>query len=528
MRGRGFLKAFNLLIVGIFALQQATWSAVVGQFGISPSTGYVSGDGEIISLLGYTPTSYIKGIRLTDNGSIDISWEELRGEKEPSRQEKSMNLKFFLSALALPDDNLWVNLNVNLRDTRILGPGLNFLDLGKVFLASDLELKKDVKRILSQVRIWDRVMERLGWMDGLSDVGASPRFWIVPGRIEIAEKNNSMVIKKCRLKVKAEVRGDKRVKAIFESEIKRAVIPELERLVNNDDRYTLLRQAFYAIIAAMWYEKRAREGKNNSIFSGIIDKGAIRPLWSPPWSRRRFLNEYLELYKLGEIDSGWDGIEVVGGGIVANGGAVESATITSRMNTRIAQDVFAVADTLSTEYKPQSVSLSYIDKTVDKFRTTETADGRVSINVEKSTTIEEFVAYVLNYLGYDYKQYERIFQDGRLKDFLPLFVARYGQGIGGFEKGAEILFNKYEVDGFLNQRGFQKRGPSGYGHRKQKGNARVGILVSIAAIFAGGLLVPVLAGADVSLPVGGHIQPQNTISHLLDNYIQELKSSAGI
>ncbi len=325
-------KVFSIVFSILFIVQQVAWSAP-GTFSPAASTPMQTGV-MVDKLLGYRPSIYMTGIEITKDGELRFAWEKVR-EKEGtiiSDKEKEMNLKYFLSALALPDDNFWVNLNVTAEEGEILGAGLKFLDMGKVFLAADVELKRDVKRAFEQTGLLEELFERSAQYIGADkDWAFRPRFWIVPKGIEIEENDGMMHIKSCRLTVKVEVRqsreakkGGDRFKKYAEEEIKQRILPLLTKAVNTDEKYMPLRQAVHAIAVARWYEKHAPN--LNGRFAKIIDSGAIGGLKAAPWSKRAFLEEYLRLYNLGEMDTMGDGWYVAGGGADITGAVIDGAT----------------------------------------------------------------------------------------------------------------------------------------------------------------------------------------------------------
>ncbi len=286
-----------------FGLEQVVWPA-----------GY--GTGTLPSLLkSASKTVYLSGIEINYDGGLNILWEKSGKSGEISREEKLISMKFFLSALALPDDDLWVNLNVTSDESEILGGDMKFMDIGRVFLEADIQLKRDVKDALMETSLMEDLFEL-----GEVEENLNPRFWIVPGRIEIEASNKTMYITNCRLKVKVEIGPDGDGQSMKNNEARRKlaegieekVIPILNEKVNTGSEYVRLRQAVRAVVAAFWYERHVPE---NGLFRDIIDKGAVPGLVSEPWSKRRFLDEYLLMYKLGISEDTIGDWDIVGGGV---------------------------------------------------------------------------------------------------------------------------------------------------------------------------------------------------------------------
>lgn len=454
MRRQGIVKLLNLFIAVLFVFQQLAWAVPVNSvhFDVLLKSGLQS-QSLSKSILGYIPTSYISGMRLDKDGLIDILWESPVKGANPSREERAMNVKFFLSALALPDDSLWVNLNAGLRDTQILGSGLNFLELGKVFLAADVELKKDVKRVFVDSGFLDDVLDEAG-VGGDFEWQVAPRFWIVPGRIEIVESPSEMVMKRCELKVMADVRGAGEFSDFIKRKVNQMVVPELEKIVNSDERYMPLRQAVRAIVAAMWYEEKM-QGKKG-VFSQIIDKGVVGGLKAAPWSRRQFLDEYLRLYKLGAIESGWDEFEVIGGGVSVTEKDVKNATkrMTSTDPVSSASNNFVAETKMTPKQRYEDVDFANLS---DKVSVSKTKDGQLTLKAKQDISTEELIASALSAMGYAPEGYRDIFEQDKVGDFLEKMHIKSGQTIGGFSKGAEVALNKADLSKLLDELGISKR-----------------------------------------------------------------------
>ncbi len=275
-------------------------------------------------VLDYSPTSYLVGIKVGKE-NVSFFWRSIKNQPQKmSQKEKETNVKFFLLALAIPDDDLWVNLNILLDETQVLGRKLIFTDIGKVLMYSDVQLKKDVQRVFRREMFWDQLAE-LGYISDPHDIDESlvPRFWIVPGPITVFVNKTGILIKKAQLRVMFQIHQSKRGGEEGKSDLKQAVsdlvakeiIPELDYLVNNDERYSLLRQVYYSCILAQWYKKVARNNVD-SLFNQLINSGQIGGLQSDRiWTPRQFLDEYVRLYRFAMWENYGTGWEFYTGGI---------------------------------------------------------------------------------------------------------------------------------------------------------------------------------------------------------------------
>ncbi len=274
------------------------------------------------------PLVYLNGMEIQPNGNLRFSWAIYNTNSSPNQQslisyDKKENLAYFLTALALPDENLWVNLNITLDETAILGNGLAMTDLGKLFLQTDIQLKKDVKDIFQKKLIWNEIIDRaqdIGWQE--DEWSFKPRFWIVQGKSVVLENDNIILIKQATLKIQVANESntlnenDNKFAKDAIAVINEKVIPELEKKINSRPEYAKLRQAYRATILAQWYENKIEEGKA-SLFSNIKDVGRIKELWSKTlWTKREYLNQYIDLYRNAAITQDIDEWQFYSGGVV--------------------------------------------------------------------------------------------------------------------------------------------------------------------------------------------------------------------
>ncbi len=275
-------------------------------------------------VLGYMPSAYLKAVEI-DGNRVSFLWDSGKSEALSDR-EREFNLRFFLLALAIPDDHLWVNLNILLNDLNVMGHELLYTDLGKVLMYSDVQLKKDVDRLAKRIDLWSQVMDYSYSVapEGV-DLELNPRFWIVPGEISTYFSRNGIIIDKADLDVMFELKEPRapgpahRVWSYARGLIESQLVPELVYVVNHDDRYALLRQVYRACIIAQWYKKYAKD-RIDFVFDQLVDSGAVGGLRSDhPWSPREYLEQYVAMYKRSMWEDYGEGWEFYTGGVVLAG-----------------------------------------------------------------------------------------------------------------------------------------------------------------------------------------------------------------
>src|SRR3989339_1671140 len=141
---------------------------------------------------------------LLDKG--DTKKEDLENKTYIEENTQTL-LKYFFIGLALPNEKFWVNLRPDSPDN-ILDPDLEKTDIGRIFLAADLQLKKDTASWTSPQtkegkEYWDKLYQKAGELFGTENITIPTltRPWIVPGETIIGEFPEGAYIYKATLKV---------------------------------------------------------------------------------------------------------------------------------------------------------------------------------------------------------------------------------------------------------------------------------------------------------------------------------------
>ncbi len=237
------------------------------------------------------------------------------------KNESEKLIKYFLTALTIPQGDLWVNLSPYEKE-RIVPDELGKTQMGRDLLAQDYILKQITANLMhpdSEIgkQFWAKIYKQAAKRYGTTQVPINTfnKVWIVPDKAEIFEKSqvtghksqestNQAIayVTKATLKVMLEedyltkeknnrrqpgdmtlvvspsplpndnTKVGENVPGLNSSRnghkfsnwqnqiIKEIIIPELERQVNEGEEFAPLRQIYHSVILATWYKKRIKDG----------------------------------------------------------------------------------------------------------------------------------------------------------------------------------------------------------------------------------------------------------------------------
>ncbi|MCB9720509.1 MAG: LysM peptidoglycan-binding domain-containing protein [Candidatus Omnitrophica bacterium] len=221
---------------------------------------------------------------LIDTGDQDLDGDDLQ-------RESTRLIKYFLAALTVSEDKMWVNLSPFERD-RIIPDEFGRTEMGRDLLAQDYLLKQLTASMIYPEdelgkKFWERVYQRAQTEFGTTDVPVNTynKIWIIPETADVVVQGQTVYVVNSRLKVmleedylalehhSAEKPGDTNVLSEVSSQIVREIlIPEIEREVNNGRTFANLRQIYHSMILATWYKKNLRESFLSRVY---VDKNRV-------------------------------------------------------------------------------------------------------------------------------------------------------------------------------------------------------------------------------------------------------------
>jgi hypothetical protein len=205
--------------------------------------------------------------------------------------------KYFLACLAVPDQDLWVNLSPYEKD-RVAPEMFGMTQMGKDLLEQDYALKQMASAITYPetplgARFWKSIYTKVFAAYGTTDVPALTfnKVWILPKSGQVYVRGESVFVVKSELDVmldvdhkalKAESQGveaDQYVR-IYTEAFRDIILPELRRQVNTSREFVPVRQVYDALILATWYKRHLRSGILSKIYVGAnkvsgIDTGDV-------------------------------------------------------------------------------------------------------------------------------------------------------------------------------------------------------------------------------------------------------------
>ena len=184
---------------------------------------------------------FMRGIRFDPSNPLNLEFILDQGsDAKVLHKDKERIVRYFLGALTIPEDKLWVNLSPYESD-RIIDENVAQTEIGETLLAQDYLLKQ----LSSSLTHPDTELGKKYWSSE-GAIGQSPsdslnKIWIVPGEISIYEETNAMVVADATLDIQTEADY---------------IIPEIKKEVNNGRNFAELRQMYYSVVLAQWFKRK--------------------------------------------------------------------------------------------------------------------------------------------------------------------------------------------------------------------------------------------------------------------------------
>lgn len=247
---------------------------------------------------------------------VDSGDEKLSAEDFQKTSQRLVN--YFLASLAVPEKDLWVNLSP-VEKGHIIPDTLIKTELGRDLLAEDYMLKQVGASLIYPdssfgKTFWAKVYDEAYRKFGVTQipVNAFNKIWILPEKASVFERGNTVYIVHAHLKVMLEEdylaqsllgnkinkeRGGVDVKDTSKQVLREVVVPALEKEVNEDKNFAQVRQAFYALILAQWYQDVFKQSVLNKAYAGRNKVVGIDV--SDPKNKDLIYRRYLSAYKKG-------------------------------------------------------------------------------------------------------------------------------------------------------------------------------------------------------------------------------------
>ncbi|MBF0483901.1 MAG: hypothetical protein HQL25_04250 [Candidatus Omnitrophica bacterium] len=257
---------------------------------------------------------------IVDRGDVQLTDAAFKVEAE-----KLIN--YFMAGLTVPEKDLWVNLSPKEKE-RIIPEGFDRTLMGQDMLAQDYILKQLTASLLNPDNetgrtFWDEIYSKIYEIRGKEERGREvsegilSRVWIVPDKVSVVVKGNSVYVDQAKFKVMTEgeyLAGGSPVKTLRDhgvvqskdggseqQAIKQIIIPILTKKVNEGKEFAPLRQIFHSLILAGWYK---RHFSKNALGRQYADQKKTEGLIRPEKDfKGRIFNNYSDIFKKGSVNA---------------------------------------------------------------------------------------------------------------------------------------------------------------------------------------------------------------------------------
>ena len=202
-------------------------------------------------------------------------------------QQSERMAQYFLAAVTVPEDQLWVNLSPYEQE-RVIENDLGRTVLGRDMLAQDYILKQFSASLIYPenglgkefwARVYARAREKFGTIS--IPVDTFNKVWISPDKAEVYQNGNRVYITEARLKLsldqdhRAEAERadasdsfDRSARDLAKEMMRSVILPALEKEVNEGRQFAVMRQIYHAAILAKWYREQVQNTLMEAAYVG--------------------------------------------------------------------------------------------------------------------------------------------------------------------------------------------------------------------------------------------------------------------
>ena len=308
--------------------------------------------GTAVALSGAFHPAHLKGIKIYPDNPLRFDFIVDKGDAfSPEREtfpalrdESEKLIKYFLSALTIPEKDLWVNLSPYEKD-RIIPDAFGVTGMGRDLLAQDYILKQITSSLMNPddavgKTFWKRVYAEAYQKYGTTDIPVDTfnKVWIVPQDAVVYEHNGAAFVVKATLKVMletdylaikksdvgrqtsdetavsgptrfdvsrlpfdpAQVQGSDSTQALAKEILREIVIPVLEKEVNEGKNFAPVRQIYNAMILASWFKLSLKQSLVGQIYA---DKSKVKGVdIDDKDAKLKIYEQYLAAFKKGAVN----------------------------------------------------------------------------------------------------------------------------------------------------------------------------------------------------------------------------------
>lgn len=275
---RFYRKSIAFTLAMIFSFSSIIAPVQAQSMPFMPSPGTIvrksqPNDPIILQGLKVYPDDPFKLDFIVDPGQVQVS-------DDAFKTSSSRFVRYFLTALTIPSDDLWVNLSPFEKD-RVVTDAFGQTEMGRDLLAQDYLLKQLTASMIHPdaaigQSFWKKVYAEAYRLYGTTDIPVDTfnKVWVVPGQAGVYENGDKALVVESSLKVMLEtdykaLEAEKGISSgnapdpgrttNLDAQIMReVVIPEIQREINEGENFASLRQVYNALILAKWYKTKLK------------------------------------------------------------------------------------------------------------------------------------------------------------------------------------------------------------------------------------------------------------------------------
>ncbi|MBF0595493.1 MAG: hypothetical protein HQL22_11085, partial [Candidatus Omnitrophica bacterium] len=241
----------------------------------------------------FTPAC-LKGVKVDINNPFVFDFIVDKGQSDLDGQalsdESNLLIKYFLTALTVPEKETWVNLSPY-EQNRIIPDALGKTEMGRDMLAQDYLLKQLTASLVYPESVlgkefWAKVYAEAQAKLGTTDIPQDTfnKVWIMPDKISLYETGSGVYIVKHTLKVLTEQdylaiqnnKSDtpeiadattKTLNDISTRALREVILPAITKEVNEGKNFAPLRQVYDSLLLAAWYKIKVKDSLLNGSFA---------------------------------------------------------------------------------------------------------------------------------------------------------------------------------------------------------------------------------------------------------------------
>jgi len=277
-----FSKLFCSLLVCIFLLTQCFFIAPVQAQSIDKTLLSLPPAGTMVSVSQPFNPVLIKGITVYPDNPFRFDFIMSEGDvilnDVEFKLESTRLIKYFLTALTIPEGKMWVNLSPYEHD-RIVSEELGKTEAGRDLLSLDYMLKQLASTLMYPEELpgsgfWEKIHSIVGESFSSEEIPVDTfnKIWIAPEKAVISIRDNNVFIVESRLKVMLEEdyvaasKGQADDAEVFRQKmqprikelLKSTIIPIIEKEINEGKNFSQLRQIYHSFILAAWYKENLK------------------------------------------------------------------------------------------------------------------------------------------------------------------------------------------------------------------------------------------------------------------------------